>query len=98
MAGALVGHGGLPDRAALPRPQVGARPVKTDPTVGICLGPSGSPGGVDASYERGTPVERWTGVPLPSTEGTISKILRPVALKPRPDSGHDCFMCAKLAR
>jgi len=29
-----------------------------DPTVGLCLGPHGSPRGGAVSYERGTPVAR----------------------------------------
>jgi hypothetical protein len=39
----------------VPRPSENATPW--DPTVGVCLGPYGPPGGVALSYERGTPVD-----------------------------------------
>ena len=36
--------------------------------------------------------------PLPSEEGTTSKVLGPLPRKPRPASGLDCLICAEFAR
>ena len=48
---------------------------------------------------RTTSVEGlWFGVPLPSKEGTIYKVLRTSTSKPRPESGRDCLTCAIFAR
>ena len=45
------------------------------PTVGLCIGSYGDPGGAGVSYERGTPV--WLGTPWECRRFRV--IERPVA-------------------
>ena len=58
------------------------------PTVGICLGSYGGPGGLALSYERGAPVCSLS-VRCPCLNKTT---------KPRPESGLDCLVFAGFAR
>jgi hypothetical protein len=57
----------IPSGAGVPRSQETA--ALHNPTVGLCVGPSGDPRGVDVSYVRGTPLCRNNERERPEARG-----------------------------